>query len=290
LGGFIPSISARLCKIRACPFTDCLRDKPGKYSITSIGISSGTVFPALPKQTSIAKERLSPEQQIDYEVLQYQIKLNLERIKLEKIWSAAPPSAIPTEGLSTVPNGKAWYTYFLKKWVDQSVSPEQLFQFGLKEIHKVKGAMRDIQIASGMDSISFQEHLNHPDFFYPDVESTHAAFESIKTVVNREAASFFTETTKTPKVNIARSTNPAMGQVPGYYNQGTFYYTFFDRPFNKRQIVWLYLHEAIPGHHYERHYSRQLERSPITGLFRYPCYAEGWAARSCLKMLSDKDE
>lgn len=69
-----------------------------------------------------------------------------------------------------------------------------------------------------------------------------------------------------------------MAQVPAYYSDNTLFYNFFGRPFNKRQVAWVYLHEALPGHHYERSYSRSLEQSPVQRLFYNPGYSEGWAA------------
>ena len=69
-----------------------------------------------------------------------------------------------------------------------------------------------------------------------------------------------------------------LSQVPAFYSDNTLYYNFFDQPFNKRQIAWVYLHEALPGHHYERSYSRALEPSPVQQLFYTSGYSEGWAA------------
>ncbi|MEL6357829.1 MAG: DUF885 family protein, partial [Bacteroidota bacterium] len=97
--------------------------------------------------------------------------------------------------------------------------------------------------------------------------------------------SFFPKMQTIPPVQIALGNNPRLSQVPGYYTNtprgGTFYFNFFDSSFNKRQVGWLYIHEGIPGHHYERTLTRMLQKSSKIvrqAPFNYSTYTEGWAA------------
>ena len=71
-----------------------------------------------------------------------------------------------------------------------------------------------------------------------------------------------------------------MAKAPAYYmdSDSTFYYNYFDVPFNKRQISWIYIHEAMPGHHYQLMLEKALPRSDIQKLFEYYGYMEGWGA------------
>jgi uncharacterized protein (DUF885 family) len=69
-----------------------------------------------------------------------------------------------------------------------------------------------------------------------------------------------------------------LAQVPAFYRNETFFYNFFDKPFNKRQISWIYIHEAMPGHHYQLRLEDTLDRSDIQKMFSYSGYSEGWAA------------
>ena len=82
-----------------------------------------TDFKAIPKN-----------EKLDFAIIQYQTILNLERISLEKKWTESGKDSVSTNGLSTVSNGKEWYAYFLKKWVDIEATPDEMFNFGLKEI------------------------------------------------------------------------------------------------------------------------------------------------------------
>ncbi|HMH20681.1 MAG TPA: DUF885 family protein, partial [Puia sp.] len=63
-----------------------------------------------------------------------------------------------------------------------------------------------------------------------------------------------------------------------YYDNNTFYYNLFDKPYNTRQVDWLFIHEAVPGHHYQSSLRDQSNGSSIQRLFWYSGFAEGWAA------------
>lgn len=225
-------------------------------------------------------ETLTKAQQLDYTLVSYEIELHIERIALEKKWLTVKPKRITKEGLQSVPMGKEWYAYFLKKWVDATVTPESLFEFGLNEIIRAKNAMKAIQEASGMDSVTFQTYIQKPVFFYTDVATIQQRFEDYKEALLPNLIGAFPKVNQLPDVKIQQGTNKAYAQVPAYYAEArnTFYYNYFDVPFNKRQIAWIYLHEAIPGHHYQIKFEQTLEKSPIKKLFSYSGYREGWAA------------
>ena len=227
----------------------------------------------------IEYNELLPEQQLEYDLLQHHLLLNEERIQLEQQWLLGrPPGDIPTGGLVSLPNGKAWYVHFLKRWVDLSVTPDELFTFGLSEIEKVRSELKGIQERSGMDNLAFQEYINREAFFYDDVASVQQAFEAYSDELIKKLPAYFPGIESIPEIRIRRGSIERLSQVPAFYSDNTLYYNFFEAPFNKRQIAWVYLHEALPGHHYERSYSRAIEQSPIQQLFYTPGYSEGWAA------------
>lgn len=228
------------------------------------------------KQTK--RSTLKQRERLEYDLLEKNAKLHLERIALEQSWHESAIDSIPTGGLATVSNGKDWYKYFLKRWIDFEVTPDQLYQFGLAESERVFKRMQLVQQKSGMDSLAFQQFIQSDTFFYQKVEEVQQAFEAFSKELGAKLDKFFPGVEDIPEVGIAEGQNARLAQVPAFYNNGTFYYNVFDKPYNKRQIAWVYLHEALPGHHYERSYSRSLEQLPAQGLFYPPAYAEGWAA------------
>ncbi|WP_433991448.1 DUF885 family protein [Kordia algicida OT-1] len=195
------------------------------------------------------RETLTKNQQLDYALVLYEINLHLERISLEKKWLTVKPRRIPTEGLQHVPMGKEWYVYFLKKWVDASVTPDALFQFGLSEINRAKKAMNAIEEASGLDSLQYQHYINSNRFFYNNVTTIQQSFENFKKEILSNLIDAFPKVAELPDVHIKQGKNEAYAQVPAYYAElrNTFYYNFFDKPFNKRQVAWIYFHEAVSG-------------------------------------------
>lgn len=226
----------------------------------------------------IDPENIPKDQRLDYDIMLYETALNLERIGLEEKWKSLKVDSISNCGLQKVPNGKAWYAYYLKKWVDIESNPESMFHFGLSEIERVKSKMKDLQQQSGLDSSSFQNHINRDSFYFHNVEDIQISFQSTKDRISKRVGSFFPFVDKVKDVNIALGTNKAMAKAPGYYREGTFYYNYTDSSFNKRDINWLYLHEATPGHHYQMTLEESLARSAIQDMFEYYGFLEGYAA------------
>ncbi|MEL7428285.1 MAG: DUF885 family protein, partial [Bacteroidota bacterium] len=79
-------------------------------------------------------------------------------------------------------------------------------------------------------------------------------------------------------VRVARGTDKRLSQVPAFYRNATFFYNLFDYPFNLRQMAFLYLHEANPGHHYEISHRPLAKQVPSQSIFYSYGYGEGWAA------------
>ncbi|WP_103072112.1 DUF885 domain-containing protein [Aquimarina sediminis] len=226
--------------------------------------------------SKIDTSSLIGSQKINFQILDYETMLHLERIALEKKWT--PVALDDSKSIIALPDGKLWYVYLLKRWVDKDVSPDDMFQFGLKEIEKVKSNMKRLQKKSGLSEMVFEDHLNKDQFFLDVPEDVQREFEKIKKIVRIKAASIFPYIDKIPEIKIGRGTNASLSQVPAYYSNGTFYYNFFDKPFNKRQLGWFYAHEAIPGHHYQFMVNNSINRTEIQNLFWYPGFAEGWGA------------
>ncbi|MGF7079439.1 DUF885 domain-containing protein [Mucilaginibacter sp. UYCu711] len=219
---------------------------------------------------------LTTVQKLDYDLIKYETALNLERLALEKQWLKDAPEEIPAGGLLTLPNGKAWYTYLLKRWVGDEVTPDQIYAFGLTEVERVKSHIEAIRKQTGLNEDDFYKHLTDPSFFITDEATIKEAFEKDKVIINTQLHNLFNQTDITD-LKIAKGTNVALVQAPGYYTDNTFYYNLTDKPYNKRQVDWLFIHEGIPGHHYQNSVTT-LKSSAVQRLFFYYGFAEGWGA------------
>ncbi len=228
--------------------------------------------------SGIDQETLSASRKIDFDLIKYELDINLLRLELEKDYVENKPSKISSDGILKVPNGKKWYRYYLKRWVDSSVTPDEIFEFGILETKKIKGKISQIQKRSGMSTEEFEKHLVKKDFFYNDLNEVQKAFEQAKRKIAKNLTGKFPDLEKIPDLRIKRGTDQELNQVPGFYRNQTFYFNYFDKPFNRRQVEWIYLHEGIPGHHYQAMLMKQMNRSEIVKLFNYSGFAEGWAA------------
>ena len=229
------------------------------------------------EQQKIAIAGLSPSQKQDYELIAYETEMNLERLGLEKQWSANKPAEISALGLATIPNGKAWYEYFLKNWLSAKVTPDEIYQFGLAEVKRVQGHIEVIQKQSGLSEAAFYAHLNDKEFFITNPKAVQQYFEHTKTIVYANLHNDFNEH-PIPPLKIEEGTNQAMAQAPGYYDENVFYYNQFNKPYNKRQVDWLFIHEAVPGHHYKSCINAAIKQSKVQQLFYYLGLEEGWGA------------
>jgi len=222
-------------------------------------------------------DQLNPRQKQDFDQIRYETELNLERLNLERQWVASRPGNISHDGLATIPNGKAWYAYLLKKWVSDDVTPDQIYQLGLNEIKRVNQHIDDIRIQTGMNLDAFYRHLNDSDFFISDTGRVQQSFEQTKKIISNHLDRIF-YAHSIPDVSIKKGQSAALSQTPGYYDGNVFYYNLFGKPYDKRQIDWLFIHEAIPGHHYQRSIYAQETHSKVQKLFYYLGLSEGWAA------------
>lgn len=223
------------------------------------------------------KNELTRSQKTDYELIRYETDLNLERITLEQLWLEEKPSTIPAGGIITAPNGKAWYAYLLKRWVGDNITPDEVYQFGLGEVKRVQGHIEDVRKRAGLSEDDFYRHLNDSSFFTSDPKEVQHSFEHTKAVVYSNLHKLFSDTV-IPSLKIERGESKQLAQTPGYYNGNTFYYNLFDKPYNKRQYDWLFIHEGVPGHHYQSSIAAKIKGSAVQQAFFYYGFAEGWGA------------
>lgn len=220
----------------------------------------------------------------DFELLSFEISLQLERIQLARNHQVNHANrAISEKGIYFVPNGKAWYKYYLKRWLMADLEPKAVIDFGIEEIKSVQRDIQKLQRDLGFrtDTIAFYEHLNEPLFKEKSRRKIQRLFEARQEIVKKNIGICFKNTTiHSPK--ITRGDNSELSQVPAYYNPETetFYYNIFAKPFNKRFVDLLYLHEAMPGHHYQLQI-QELYKDSVPSFYQYlpqSVYSEGWAA------------
>jgi uncharacterized protein (DUF885 family) len=201
------------------------------------------------------------------------------------------PKARATSGLSSLPGGKEMYAYLVKQQTTTNRSPEQIYQTGLKEVARIRGLMDSIKNSVGFkgDLKAFFEYMKTDKRFtpYKFPKEVLAAFENIHKRMEPNLKKLFNHTPKTP-FEIRQTEAFRAASASAEYSQGSadgkrpgiFYVPILNASiFNTTSgMESLFLHEAIPGHHYQISLAQENTNLPKFRRFSvYGAYVEGWA-------------
>lgn len=221
----------------------------------------------LSKLGSIDKTQLSEDLHLDFGILDFEAQLNLERLALlEKSDQYGEINKL--ESIYQFTSGPAWYAWFVKKWTGTTMSPEQILDFGKREVERVKHEMSLLDLSIPKPASDFTR----------DLDLIISRLNSKKDHIASQLGRLLPEYPGLPGLSIQRGTNPAMAQAPGYYSNNTFYFNLFDNPFDLADCDWLLIHEGNPGHHFQVNFHNNLPVKPYRNNLRYMGFVEGWAA------------
>ena len=204
------------------------------------------------------------------------------------------PKARATSGVDALPAGQDMYAYFVKYETTTDKTPEEIYQTGLSEVARLRADMEKIKAEVGFkgDLKAFFKYLNEDPKFrpYKKPEEVTAAFENIHQRMLPNLSKMFSRTPKTP-FEIRRTEKFREASASAEYNQGApdgsrpgvFYVPIPDATkfATTSGMESLFLHEAIPGHHYQ--ISLQQESANLPKFRRFGgqnAYVEGWALYS----------
>ena len=201
------------------------------------------------------------------------------------------PKARTTSGIDVLPKGPELYNYLVRVYTTTNDTPDDIYQVGLREVSRIKSEMEKVKKQVGFtgDLDAFFAYLKTDRKFYPykTPKEVLAAFNTILARIEPNLKKEFTNTPKS-KFEIRQTEKFREASASAEYNQasadgsrpGIFYVPIPDATqFNTTSgMESLFLHEAIPGHHYQ--VSLQQENTSLPKLRRfawYSAYGEGWA-------------
>ncbi|HEU5147877.1 MAG TPA: DUF885 domain-containing protein [Chryseosolibacter sp.] len=200
------------------------------------------------------------------------------------------PRARTSAGISEVPGGKAYYQMMIKRYTTTDLSPDSIFALGLSEVARIRAEMERVkeQMNFKGDLKSFFDYVNDAKQFRPFTsdEQVIDAFRAIENKIQPRLDSLFNMRPETAfeirQTEAFREMSASAEYSPGAPDgsrPGIFYVPIIDpADFNVAGMETLFLHEAIPGHHYQ--ISLQLENEELPRFRRtlyYSAYGEGWA-------------
>lgn len=201
------------------------------------------------------------------------------------------PAARTTTGVNALPDGEAYYNYQVKYWTTTSKTPTAIYNTGLSEVKRIRTIMDSIKNAVHFtgDLNAFFEFMKTDKRFMPykNAEEILNAFRKIQERIEPNLKNIFIKTPKT-KFEIRQTEAFRAASASAEYYQGLvdgsrpgiFYVPIIDATkFNTTSgMESLFLHEAIPGHHYQMSLQMENDRLPKFRKFIwYGAYGEGYA-------------
>jgi len=196
-------------------------------------------------------------------------------------------------GLFDLPGGDAWYAHNVRAITTTDYTPEEIHEIGLGEVERIHGEMRGVMEAVGFEgSLSefFEYVYSDPQFFFDEPEQLIQAYRDMSAHIESIAPDLFRLFPNTPfevrRVEPFREASSSKGSYqsgsPDGSRPGIFYANAYNvgvRP--KWDMTSLFLHEAIPGHHFQISLSRESEGLPKFRRFGgSTAYTEGWGLYS----------
>jgi len=195
-----------------------------------------------------------------------------------------------TSGISAIPDGKKYYEHLIKRYTTTDMTADEIHQLGLKEVARLSAEMEKVKTQVGFTG-SLKDFFNYVrakkelmPFTKPQqvIDNFNAIHEKMKPNLEK----LFDMKPKTA-FEVRRTETFREASASAEYNQGSldgtrpgiFYVPIPDvKKYNYYADEDLFLHEAIPGHHYQ--VSLQQENTALPKFRKtiwFNAYGEGWA-------------
>ncbi len=204
------------------------------------------------------------------------------------------PACRDTVSWSALPDGQAWYADLVRQQTTTDLTPDQIHRIGVAEVERIQAEMRALAKAQGikidakkgdLKSI-FDYYQNEQKFVFKTEADLLTAYNGFRQQVENGVPKLFRLVPKAPfeirPVEAFRAASAAGGQYNGPSQDGKrpgiFYVNTYDLPTRKTwDMESLFLHEAVPGHHFQIALQQELTELPMFRRFGgETAFSEGW--------------
>ncbi|MEP1035309.1 DUF885 domain-containing protein [Ekhidna sp.] len=203
------------------------------------------------------------------------------------------PAGRESSGIGALPRGDEWYQHRIKLYTTTDMTADEVFELGKSEVARIRAEMEKV-----MTEVEFEGTLNeffahvrsNPDLMpFSGPQQVIDNFNAIHERMKPNLKALFDLTPKTSfevrRTEAFREASASAEYNPGSIDgtrPGIFYVPIPNvKGYNMYSDESLFLHEAIPGHHYQISLAQENEQLPS---FRrslwYSSYGEGWALYS----------
>jgi uncharacterized protein (DUF885 family) len=199
------------------------------------------------------------------------------------------PKARDSVGLVGMKGGDKLYAFLIEQNTTLPLSADYVHDLGLSEVKRITGEMEKIKSQVGFKGTlhEFFEFIRTDPRFKP--ASKEALRDEYYSIGKRIDAAVRTQFSTIPKTPLEIRPVPEFlekNQAGAYYQQGSadgsrpgyFYFNTYDLPSRTTPgMETLYMHEAVPGHHFQ--ISLAQENAALPSFMRFggnTAYVEGW--------------
>lgn len=201
------------------------------------------------------------------------------------------PKTRSTVAWSALPDGEAWYAFYVQEHTTTTMTADEIHQLGLSEVKRILGEMDRVRQTVGFkgDLEAFFKFLEtDPQFYFTKGEDLVQGYRDLKVKIDVALPKVFSVFPKADYEVREVEAFRAQSAAGAYYQQpsadgsrpGIFYVNTFNlKAQPKFGMETLSLHEASPGHHFQVTIQQELEDLPRFRRFGgdYTAYTEGWA-------------
>ncbi|MDP5082435.1 MAG: DUF885 domain-containing protein [Winogradskyella sp.] len=195
-----------------------------------------------------------------------------------------------SSGISDLPNGTTYYDHAIKFFTTTTMSADEIHELGLKEVARILTEMEKVKLQVGFNG-ELKEFFNYVRgnkelMPFSDAEQIIANFNAIHDKMKPQLEQLFANKPKAGFI-VKQTEKFREASASAEYNSGSsdgtrpgvFYVPIIDaKSYNIFSDEALFLHEAIPGHHYQIALTQENEALPdFRKSLWYSAYGEGWA-------------
>lgn len=195
-----------------------------------------------------------------------------------------------TSGIAAIPQGDAYYKHLIKRYTTTDLTADEIHKLGLSEVARILAEMEKVKNQVGFKGPlkDFFNYVREKKELMPFTEPQQVIdnFNAIHDKMKPNLEKLFDLKPKTPfvvkRTEAFRENSASAEYNPGSVDgtrPGVFYVPIPDvKKYNFYADEDLFLHEAIPGHHYQ--ISLQQENTSLPEFRKtiwFNAYGEGWA-------------
>jgi uncharacterized protein (DUF885 family) len=198
------------------------------------------------------------------------------------------PKTRTSSGISELPGGREFYRALVKYHTMTELTPDRIMTLGLSEVARIRKQMEEVKHSLGFQGklTDFFQSLRKDPKLYPfhSPQEVMTAYSRIQDTLNRHIPDHFrllpkarfeireVEKFKAESASEAYQNPSADGSRPGI-----FWVPIPDpRKYESKSMESLFLHEAIPGHHFQISIQQELDLPRYRKFSGNNAYVEGW--------------